>query len=87
MAWQLRALQCYAIGTTALLGVVSLTAFRQATRPSSSSMHLDTLTVSRINEGTSNTYYRLKGGPDVPQSAAKTLDMSRKYFTTFMTIG
>lgn len=49
MTWQLRALQCYAIGTTALLGVVSLTAFRQATRPSSSSMHLDTLTVSRIN--------------------------------------
>jgi hypothetical protein len=44
MTWQLRALQCYAIGTTALLGVAALTAFRGSPR----TMELDELTVSHI---------------------------------------
>ena len=44
MTWQLRALQCYAIGTTALLGVVVLAAFR----PFARAMQLDELTVQRV---------------------------------------
>lgn len=42
MNWYVRGLQCYAIGTTALLGVVGIMAFRAPT------MRLDELTVKRI---------------------------------------
>ncbi len=45
MPWHVRALQCYAIGTTALLGVVALTAFREGRR----TLALDALTVGHIN--------------------------------------
>lgn len=44
MNWQVRALQCYAVGTTALLGVMALTAFQ----PSPRTMRLDELTVGHI---------------------------------------
>jgi hypothetical protein len=44
MSWKLRALQYYAIGTTALLAITALTAFR----PSARTIRLDELTVSRI---------------------------------------
>jgi hypothetical protein len=44
MTWQLRALQCYAIGTTALFGIAALAAFRPSTR----SLQLDELTVQRV---------------------------------------
>jgi hypothetical protein len=44
MTWQLRALQYYAIGTTALLAIVALT----ASRPSARTMQLDELTVHQV---------------------------------------
>jgi hypothetical protein len=44
MTWQLRALQYYAIGTTALLAIVAITGFRSSAR----TMQLDELTVHQI---------------------------------------
>jgi hypothetical protein len=44
MSWQLRALQYYAIGTTALLAIVALAGFRSSAR----TMQLDELTVHHI---------------------------------------
>lgn len=46
MTWQLRALQAYAIGTTALLGVVVLCGFGQPAPPRT--LTLDELTVRRV---------------------------------------
>jgi hypothetical protein len=60
MTWQLRALQCYAMGTTALLAVVVLTAFRPA---EPRTLTLDELTVRsvRVVDSTGRVRVRLAG--------------------------
>lgn len=62
MTWPLRALQAYAVGTTALLGVVALSAFRQPSAPRT--LVLDELTVRsvRVVDSAGRVRVRLAGG-------------------------
>jgi hypothetical protein len=62
MTWYVRALQCYAIGTTALLGVVAFTAFGGHAR----TFTLDALTVGHLNVVDSTGRVRVEIGGSFP---------------------